>query len=325
MIVIRKFKGFAYVKGLSLLVAVFLLFLFIQPGKEDGPLFMRRTFPQEQQKGAAANAFQFAFLSDLHKGWGVFKPIMKEIARDENSFAVIGGDIVAQNKGDRYRFVLRELTEVKGPPPLYFVTGNHDVYDYADNPEYSLENFRRYCGPDDYWFFWGNAAFIVLNDARLTITNDQFHWLQDTLRMARGRFAHIFVFMHIPPFDPREGQSYCLPKSDGEKFMALMEKFGVTYVFCGHIHCYFREVINGVIYIIAGGAGGGLKCPDSFYHYVRVSVQGEVIEDSVIKVQKDWRLEITGDIKYELRVRKPFLLSFLTVAMGQSFLYFFAL
>jgi Icc protein len=315
---IRKFRGFVFIRGLCLLVAISLLFMGIFMSKGLSPIYR----PELHSGENTSYPFQFAVLSDLHKGWGVFKPIMKEIAKSGDSFAIIGGDIVAQNKEDRYRFVMRELERVWGTKPLYFVPGNHDVYDYADNAEYSLENYRKYCGPEHYWFSWGNTAFVVINDSQSRLTKGEFQWLQDTLRMVRGDFTHIVVVMHVPPFDPREDQSYCLPKSDGEKFMALMEKYGVDYVFSGHIHCYFKEIINGVTYIICGGAGGGLKCADGFYHYVRVCVQDQNIEDSVVKVKKNWWIEIVGDMKYDVLIRHPFFIPLLTVVMGQSFFYF---
>jgi 3',5'-cyclic AMP phosphodiesterase CpdA len=263
-----------------------------------------------------------AVLTDSHKGWGVFKPIMKEIARHGGSFAVHGGDFVAQSKEGRYRFFFRQLAEVKGQTPIFFVPGNHDVYDKTD--KYSLKNFHKYCGPDHYWFSRGNAAFVVLNDARSTITMDQFRWLESTLRKLRGTCTHLFVFMHVPPFDPREGNSYCLPEKIGKKFTQLMEKFKIDYVFSGHIHCYFKKVINGVTYIVTPPAGGTVRCPDAFYGYIEVVVQGQKLTDSVIKVKNDWWLQLKGDIQYELRVRSPFIFP-LTVVLGQSFLYLLAL
>ncbi len=318
---IKKFKGRDYIRGLALLVAVFLLFLFIQPGKEDGPPFMHRTFPQEQREGASANAFQFAFLSDLHKGWGVFKPMMQEIAKDGYAFAVIGGDIVVKGNEDRYRFFFRELSEVKGNMPVYFVPGNHDLS--ADNDTRGLENFRKYCGPDHYWFTRGNAAFVVLNDAAagLTIPDDQFRWLEITLWELRGRFTHLFVFMHVPPFQPRESKGYNLPEPIGKRFMQLMEKSGVDYVVSGHLHCYFREIINGVTYIGAPSAGGRSRCSNPSYGYIHIAVHGKDLKDSVVTAENNWRLQFIGDIKYELRVRSPFLLPLFTVVLGQSYLY----
>ena len=317
----RKFTIFTFIRGLSLLVALFILFLAIRPGKEDGSPFMHQTVNQEQQEGVSSNSFQFAFLSDLHKGWGVFKPMMQEIARDGNAFAVIGGDIIQEGNEDRYRFFFRELSEVRGSMPIYFVPGNHDLA--KDNATRGVENFRRFCGPDHYWFSWGNTAFVVLNDAAagLTIPDDEFQWLETTLLELRRKFTHLFVFMHVPPLRPRESNGYNLPEPVAKRFMRLVEKFGVEYVFSGHLHCYFREVINDVTYIGAPAAGGTPRCPHPRYGYIRITVQGQKLKDSVITVDNNWRLELIGDIQYELRVRRPFLFPLLTVVLGQSYLY----
>ena len=170
----KKPSGLIYINGLFLIVAVFLLFLSVLPWTEEQPHRMHGSLPQASKGGSATRAFQFAVLADVHKGWGVFKPIMKDIARDRYAFVVIGGDIVAQNKEDRYRFFFRELAEVRRESPIFFVPGNHDVYNY--NGEYSLENFSKYCGPDHYWFSWGNAAFVVVNNSDSRLSNEDFHW-----------------------------------------------------------------------------------------------------------------------------------------------------
>jgi 3',5'-cyclic AMP phosphodiesterase CpdA len=320
VIMIKKFRWFGYVRWLSLFIALALLFIGLLLGEGHHPLYG----PALQKRGSEtpSDSFRFAFLSDLHKGWGVFKPIMKEIARDGYSFAIIGGDIVPESNEDRYRFFFEKLAEVRGKPPIYFVPGNHDVFN--DKDSYSLKNFWQYCGPDHYCFSWENAAFVVLNDAQLTIQEDQFRWLESTLRQLRGAFSHIFVVMHVPPLDPREGKGYCLPAPIGKRFMQLMERFRVDCVFSGHIHCYSREVINGVTYIGSPPAGGTPRCANSLYYgYIQVVVQGQGLKDSVVKVEDDWWLQLKGNIQYELRVRMPFFLP-LTVVMGQPFFYFFA-
>jgi Icc protein len=317
--VIKRFRWLDYVKGLFLLVALAFLFVGLLLGEGHLPPFGSALRARGSE--TPAESFQFAFLSDSHKGWGVLNPIMKEIARDGYAFAIHGGDLVAQGREDRYRFFFRKLAEVRGKPPLYFVPGNHDVYDKSNN--YSLTNFHTYCGRDYYWFSWRNFAFVVLNDAQSTISEGQFRWLEDTLRKLDGRFASIFVFMHVPAFDPREGQSYCLSQGDGARFMALMEKYRVAYVFSGHLHCYFKAVVNGVTYIVSPSAGGTARCSSPFYGYIHVTVSKEGITDSVVAVKHDWWLQLKGDIQYELRVRSPFLLP-LTVVMGQPFLYLLA-
>ncbi len=316
----KKCRRLYYLRWLSLSLALAFLFIGLLLGEGHHPPFG----PALQRRGSETptESFRFAVLSDLHKGWGVFKPIMNRIARDGYSFAIIEGDIVPQDREDRYRFFFRQLAHVRGKPPIFFVAGNHDVYDKSNT--HSLENFRRYCGPDYYWFPWGNAAFVVLDDAESTIGEEQFRWLEGIMPTLKGRFAHIFVFMHVPPFDPREGRNYSLPAPIAKRFMQLMEKAGVDYVFSGHIHCSSREVINGVTYLGCPAAGGTPRCADSLYYgYIQVEVQGQGLKDSVIKVEDDWWLQLKGNIQYELRVRMPFLLPLVAV-MGQPFFYFFA-
>jgi 3',5'-cyclic AMP phosphodiesterase CpdA len=314
---IKKFRWPYYLRWLALCVALALLFMGLLLGKGPTPVYGPALHKRSGQ--TSSDSFCFAFLSDLHKGWGVYKPIMRKIASEGDSFAVVGGDIVAQGRENRYLFFLNQLAELRGKTPIYFAPGNHDVYE--KNNKYSLRNFENYFGPDYYWFLWGNTAFVVFNDARSTISDDQFRWLNTTLKKLRRTFTHLFVFMHVPPLDPRPGKSYCLAEPIGKRFMQLMQRYRVDYVFSGHIHCYFRKVVGGVTYIVAPPAGGTPRCIPPFYGYVRVVVQGEELKDSVIQVKSDWWLQIKGDIQYELRVRNPFLLPLLTVVLGQSYLY----
>ena len=313
----KKFRWPYYLRWLALSIALALLFMGLLLGEGPPPLYGPAL--QERSSKAPSDSFRFAVLSDSHKGWGVFKPIMKEIARDGYSFAVHCGDLVAQGTGDRYRFFFRELAEVREKTPLYFVPGNHDVYDKSDT--YSLKNFHTYCGAEYYWFSSGNSCFVVLNDAQSTISDEQFRWLETTLLNMSGRFSHVFVFTHVPPLDPRPGKSYCLPEPIGKRFMQLMEKFKVDYVISGHIHCYFKKVINGVTYITLPPAGGTPRCSPFSYGYVSIAVQGQKITDSMIQVKNNWWLQLKGDIRYELRVRSPFLLPLFTVGLGQSYVY----
>jgi 3',5'-cyclic AMP phosphodiesterase CpdA len=149
---------------------------------------------QEGKIQDPSHSFRFAFLSDTHKGWGVFKPSIKEIAKDRYAFAVLERDIVEPLYRRAVSFLFRKLTEVRGKPLIYFVPGNHDI---SSNNGCSMENFLRYCSTDHFWFSWGKSAFVALNDARLTISEDRFRWLEKTLRKLRGAYTHQFVFMHI--------------------------------------------------------------------------------------------------------------------------------
>ncbi len=54
-------------------------------------------------------------------------------------------------------------------------------------------------------------------------------------------------------------------------------------IFSSHISSYFRGVWQKTPYIITGGAGAPLK-ENSFYHYIKVIVDGDKIEYKVVKL-----------------------------------------
>lgn len=64
----------------------------------------------------------------------------------------------------------------------------------------------------------------------------------------------------------------------------------MRYVFAGHIHGYGREERNGTVYILTAGGGAPLYLPafdGGFYHYVKVTVDGNKITDELVKVYNE--------------------------------------
>ena len=86
-------------------------------------------------------------------------------------------------------------------------------------------------------------------------------------------------FFHIPLFDPRGGENHhCLRPELATRLVALFKKYRVTHVFAGHIHSYYTGAWDGVPYTITAGAGAKLYGTDPqhvFYHYLKVTIQGE--------------------------------------------------
>jgi len=110
-------------------------------------------------------------------------------------------------------------------------------------------------------------------------------------------FPHKFVFMHVPPFDPRASEAevdtddqpeHCLNSTDSaDQFMRIARDYHVDIVFASHIHGYFDVVRNGTRYIISGGAGAKLHGRDEaryFHHYLLVTVLGEDVRVDVRRV-----------------------------------------
>jgi predicted phosphodiesterase len=72
-----------------------------------------------------------------------------------------------------------------------------------------------------------------------------------------------------------------------EELMALFKKYQVKMVVTGHIHGYARAERDGVIYLVTAGAGAPLYLPadfGGFYHYVKITVDGNKISEQVIKI-----------------------------------------
>ncbi len=195
--------------------------------------------------------FSFIVFGDNKNNFETFESILEEVKNKRVLFAIVVGDFVKKCSENNYNFFVKELKETGIADegiPLFTVIGNHDL-----EKDKSGDTYYKYFGKPDYWFSYGNSLFVVIDDARGTISKSQFNWLTELLEENRGKYSHVFVFMHVPPFDYNKDRNKCLKKEVGQKFMELMNKYRVRRVFCSHIHVYHRDVINGITYIITGG------------------------------------------------------------------------
>lgn len=162
------------------------------------------------------------------------------------AFVVVCGDLV-NRPGDpdeiaAYQRVARELDP---KIPLYNVAGNHDVGN-TPTPE-SVAAYRRNFGPDYYRFRVSGIEGIVLDLSLLKNPAQvpeevarQQAWLKKELEEAkRARVGHVLVFQHQPWFvhSANEPDDYWnIPLPARREYLDLLEKYGVEYVFAGHLH-----------------------------------------------------------------------------------------
>lgn len=210
--------------------------------------------------------FTFVFFGDNRPSSGkeqpeVFKTIIQMINEDNPLFVVGGGDFVIEGTPENFEAFLNVVSALE--PPLFYVCGNHDDSEY----------YEQYLGNRVYAFTYQNALFIVLDNSKKILDNNQLTFLEEQL--SKG-YEHTFVFMHMPPLDP-EG-SYIMVNP--EKFMEIVLKYEVDYVLCSHIHAFYCEKIGGTMFIISGGAGAPLY-REGFHHYIIIEV-GEDITYTVV-------------------------------------------
>jgi len=228
--------------------------------------------------------FTFAVFGDNKGNYSFFDPLLQDIGVDkEIAFAIDIGDLVGDGKRSQYRRFLNQVRENLAIPFLT-ATGNHDF-----NSNNGFDNYTSIFGPTYYAFQAGQYSFIVLdatNDSGFDKTQRQ--WLEDELKKAQEAKAR-FVFMHIPPFDPRGGGSY-LPEKDRNDLQDLFTRYKVTHLFTSHIHGYFSGVWGGVPYTITGGAGARLQGSDPqhfFHHYLKAHVNNGRVDVTVKRIKAE--------------------------------------
>jgi len=176
------------------------------------------------------------------------------------------GDLTPFGQENQYQAVKAVLDQ--SIVPVYTTIGNHDL------KEGGGVLYEEYFGTSRYSFNLGPAHFTVFNTSSSDISAQEFSWLEQDLTQTEAEFR--FVFTHIPPFDPRTGENHSLINSTtSTQLMSLFEAHEVDVVFTGHIHMYNETVVNGVRYVITGGAGASLYADEDnggIYHYINVTL-----------------------------------------------------
>jgi 3',5'-cyclic AMP phosphodiesterase CpdA len=183
-----------------------------------------------------------------------------------------------------------------GPTELLAVLGNHDVDNgHGDAQAAALGMPARW-----YATSFGDTLVVSLDSTRPD-DPDQLAWLTDTLAASSATWK--IATMHHPPYS---GGYHGSSEDVRGAFSPLFERYGVQLVLAGHDHDYQRsEVINGITYVVSGGAA---KLRDtrkadfsveawSVFHFVDIAVwsdrlqlravdqAGDVFDDVVIPVR----------------------------------------
>ena len=214
-------------------------------------------------------------------------------------FAIVTGDI-DQNVGDNYDNIFFGVYKNMLKQDCHFTCiGNHDTY--ADNAATYLDAFYLFsnnpANTERYYSFeWGDAKIVCL-DANLDYTSGsaQFNWMVDEFRCNNKKW--LFIFFHQPPWTNAWSLDYYVPFSpyflyEGDEDMRTdlvpeFERYGVDFVVNGHSHCYQRGSLNGVQYLVTGGAGASTLDANTNSSAPNLSV--EIYENHYV------RFDISGD------------------------------
>ena len=215
--------------------------------------------------------YAFGVVSDTQTNPPIWGKISTLVFAERPNFVIHAGDIVGEGpKKEQWTDqFLAPAHDLMSRVPIFAILGNHDQ---------NHANYYRYiCNPAPeyrYTFTYGNAQFFLFDTNRdVGPGSEQYAWLDQELGKSKATWK--FAVHHHPPYSSDEndygntwkGQS---PRGDLKlrPLVGLYEKHGLDICFFGHIHDYERtwpiredkiDPRRGVIYVQAGGAGGGLE------------------------------------------------------------------
>lgn len=225
--------------------------------------------------------FTFAVVGDT-KSVGVFETICRELRDTPADFGILLGDCSFGGTEDRHRYFRAECAQEYALPfPIFYVVGNHDV-----SPDrFPVERFEEVYGPSIFSFEYQGCLFIVLRVLDEPFSNaDSIAFLRSLRRASLDRYAHTFVFMHIPP--PVSPMIRARKFAESGELVRLLASLGIDYVFAGDFHGYARTTLGDVNYVVTGGGGGVLdeEPAGQFHHALVVRVTPDSVDERVLYV-----------------------------------------
>ncbi len=239
-------------------------------------------YHQLQKIDKSQNNFSFAVFGDNKNSAKTFENLIFKLNKDNVVFAVDDGDLVFDGEKEKFRFFLDQIKNLN--KPLLTVFGNHE------DREQGRANYYEIFGSFYYSFTVGNNYFIILDDSNeKNLDPGQFEWLHNELSESQS-YQNRFVFMHVPLYDPRNGQyeqGHSLTDLNFvKKLNNLFDENNVTMLFVSHIHAYYQGVWGKTPYIITGGGGAELAGIDPqhyFYHYIKVNITDSGVKYDIVK------------------------------------------
>jgi hypothetical protein len=267
------------------LVFAFEAYTFVVRGEGDSPLppFFGN-FPANRkilEDAPVKGEFAFAVAGDT-KSVGTFERIAAELRKVPLDFAVLLGDCSYDGSEVHHRYLRSELPEEYALPcPVFYVVGNHDV----SLDRFPVARFEEMYGPSIFSFEYQGCLFVVLRILDAPFTNEEsLSFLRNLRNADLGRYAHRFVFMHIPP--PVSPVFKARRFAEADALVALFEEIGIDYVFAGDFHGYAQAIRRHITYTVTGGGGARLarQPGNQSHHAVVVRVVPDSVEMRILQV-----------------------------------------
>lgn len=221
-------------------------------------------------------AYSFAVYGDTEARPHINDRMAKWIWEERPNFMINLGDLTDGGQ-EEHKFewnyeYFQGMTQLNSRIPVFPVPGN------GESDLYWYKRYHKLPGNEAFYSFkYGNAEFFMLNSndkEALKPGGEQFEWLKTQLANSTAKWK--FACHHHPAFTSDEndygntwlGKGSQLGDMFVRELVQLYEEYQVDMVMYGHLHVYERTwpLHNmkvtpeaGVVYLVAGGAGGNLE------------------------------------------------------------------
>ena len=231
------------------------LFALALPSFAAGPLYFVQT--SDPQFGMFADNKNFV---QETSNWEF---TIANVNRLHPAFLVITGDLTNKAADADQIAEFNRINRTLDPAiHLYKVPGNHDQTNTPTSE--TVAAYKKNHGADYYSFHDAGLYGIVINSTLFKAPEQvgkeeaaQLEWLKAELPKAQASGENIVVFMHHPLFvekvDEADGEN--LPLAIRRQLLDLFHKYGVHYIFAGHLH-HNAGAHDGDIELIETSAAG---------------------------------------------------------------------
>jgi acid phosphatase type 7 len=246
---------------------------------------------------------------DVRGGHATHRRLVEHMLNEALDLVAVTGDMVlhGSDEADWQRF-FGITGELLSSVPYYPAVGNHDLgWDGAGGSRRADTMFALPPPPPGrpdgaHWYSRDvGDVHLVFLDSNAYERSAQETWLDADLAAARRRSVRAIVaFTHDGPYSRGEHGGNAVAR---DRYVPILLRHHVDYLFSGHDHIYQRGQQAGLRYAVSGGGGAGL-------YDIRCGVDGKrkcKVEDGMLAVAKEHHYIVLaiGKRELELCARRP--------------------
>jgi hypothetical protein len=256
--------------------------------------------------------------------------LANQIAAEHPAAVILNGDVPLDGDVPNDYTVFQSETKAWRDAHLrvFPTLGNHEFAGY--NPRQDLETWwnifpelrnRRW-----YSAQLGSRVYVLAldSDASLLPESDQGRWIEKQIAALPATVDFVIVTMHHPPVADIQKHLYVdhNPRPNEIAFRDYLSKaargsHARFLVSAGHIHNYERNILDEVVYLVAGGGGAAPyfveRTPQDLYqsalfpnfHYVKFTLEKDRLRGAMYRVYdpESPTLTVTVKDRFDLAVK----------------------